>query len=118
MLLADPHAGFRQVLRQFLAFETDMELVGEAADGEEGIDKVRALIPNVVLLDASLAGMNTLKVAQEMNELGLGVKIILAVAEEHDEYDAAVRERTVCAYILKQRVVEDLIPLIREAAKC
>ena len=61
LLLADDHAVFRSGLRLLLSEQPDMEVVGEAADGEEAIRKTKELNPDILLLDITMPGISGLE---------------------------------------------------------
>ena len=58
VLLADDHAILREGLRALLGYYADVEVVGEAQDGEQAVDRVAELHPDVVLMDIAMPGMN------------------------------------------------------------
>ena len=68
VLVVDDHAIVRQGLRLLLSGETDIEVVGEAADGQMAIQQIRALRPDVVLLDLLMPGMNGIDVLKQLKD--------------------------------------------------
>ena len=68
VLIVDDHAIVRQGLRLLLSGEPDIEVVGEAADGQMAIQQIRALRPDVVLLDLLMPGMNGIDVLKQLED--------------------------------------------------
>ena len=66
VLIVDDHPVFRQGLRDVLRSESDFDIVGEGADGNEALKLVASLNPDVVLMDINLPGMNGLQVTRQI----------------------------------------------------
>jgi DNA-binding NarL/FixJ family response regulator len=64
LLLADDHEAFRRELRAIIDCESDMEVVGEAANGKEAVDLARRLVPDVVIMDINMRFMNEYAVSR------------------------------------------------------
>jgi len=66
ILIVDDHAVWRQGLRDLLRNEPDLEVVGECADGNEAMQMITSLNPDVVLMDVNMPGMNGLQVTRQV----------------------------------------------------
>lgn len=117
ILLIDDHSLFRSGVRFLLQRQSDFEVVGEAADGLDGIKRAKALAPDVILLDLNmpgLSGLETLRLLlQDMPNCAV---VILTVSEEADELGQALREGA-RGYLLKNIDADSLTTAIRRAAQ-
>ena len=68
VLIADDHAFYREGVRAFLSNTTNIEVVGEAGDGDEAITKAMELAPNVILMDLKMPGMNGIEATRRIHE--------------------------------------------------
>lgn len=123
ILLVDDHAVLRSGLRMLLDAEGDMEVVGEASTGEEGVEKARELGPDIVVMDISMPGMGGLAAtraiakpdhADEPDTSPPAVLVLTMHAEE--EYLLPVLDAGGSGYVSKRRADEDLIEAIRKVA--
>ncbi|MCP9759057.1 DNA-binding response regulator [Aquitalea sp. S1-19] len=116
ILLIDDHTLFRSGIRLLLQRQNDFEVVGEAADGVEGIKRAKALHPDVILLDLNmpgLSGLDTLQLlVQDLPEVAI---LILTVSEEADELAQALRDGA-RGYLLKNIEADTLSAAIRDVA--
>lgn len=128
ILLVDDHAVLRSGLRMLLDAESDMEVVGEASTGEEGVEKASELAPDVVVMDISMPGIGGLAATRaiakpdrsgELDPPGdahpPAVLVLTMHAEE--EYLLPVLDAGGSGYVSKRRADEDLIRAIREVAE-
>jgi two-component system response regulator NreC len=86
ILLADDRAVLRADLRALLDAETDMTVVGEGGTGDEAIVQVRALSPDVVVMDLSMPGMGGLEATRRVTALGLGTRVLALTFDAGQEY--------------------------------
>jgi DNA-binding NarL/FixJ family response regulator len=77
VLLADDHLLVRAGIRALLGALPDVEVVGEAATGEEAVVLAQELKPDIALLDISMQGMNGLEAARRIGEFAVGVRVIM-----------------------------------------
>src|SRR4051812_33740898 len=77
VFLCDDALDLRELFRMILEEEADLEVVGEAGDGREGVEGVRETVPDVVLLDLAMPVMDGLEAIPEIHALGLGTRIIV-----------------------------------------
>jgi DNA-binding NarL/FixJ family response regulator len=116
-LIADDDARFRRRVRDLLASEPDLEIVGEAADGHDAIGKARELKPDLVLMDVRMPGMSGLDAARRLKLEMPGLKIIVLTLYELEEYKEAALACGVNHYIVKQSLLDELVPAIRSIAQ-
>jgi predicted CXXCH cytochrome family protein len=77
LVIADDHALFREGVRALLSRHNDLEVVGEAADGREAIERVLALHPHILLLDIAMPGLGGLETTLEIRKSAPEVKIVI-----------------------------------------
>ncbi len=116
ILLADDHAIFRAGLRALLEAQPDMQVVGEASDGAQALAKTRELLPDVVLLDLSMPGMDGMTTLRHMQAEGLSSRALVLTMHAENEYLFQVLESGGYGYVLKQAVDTDLFEAIRTVA--
>ncbi len=117
ILLVDDHAVLRAGLRALLGAEPGLTVVGEAATGEEAVEKARTLRPDVVVMDLSMPGMDGLEATRRIAALGLGAKILVLTVHAEQEYLLPVLEAGGSGYVTKTSADEDLIEAIRTVAR-
>jgi DNA-binding NarL/FixJ family response regulator len=116
LLVADDHPVFRFGVRALVQAEPELELVGEAATGQEAIALAEQLRPDVVLLDLNMPGLNGIEVARHLQVLGLPLGIlVLTMLEDDDSIFAAMRAGA-RGYVLKGAGREETVQAIRTVA--
>jgi DNA-binding NarL/FixJ family response regulator len=116
VLIVDDHALFRRGLQMVLEQEPDIEVVGEAADGQEAIDKAQELMPDVMLMDIRMPKRSGIEAAEEIKDLMPHIKILMLTIsdEEADLYDAIKAGAT--GYLLKEISTDEVATAIRAVA--
>lgn len=117
ILLADDHAVLRAGLRVLLNAEPDMEVVGEAADGEEALKKVKNLEPELVLLDLTMPKMNGMECLKEIISAYPDIKVLVLTMHDDEEYLKTVIRLGAKGYVLKKAADVELISAIRTVVK-
>ncbi len=116
ILLIDDHTLFRSGVSALLQRQPDLEVVGEASDGVEGVKRAKQHLPDVVLLDLNMPGLSGLETLQLLVEdLPDTAVVMLTVSEEADELTAAMREGA-RGFLLKSIDADALVAAIRKAA--
>jgi DNA-binding NarL/FixJ family response regulator len=116
VVLVDDQSMIRTGLRMVLAAEPDIEVVGEAADGAEGVAVVTRLQPDVVLLDVRMPGMDGLEAARRIVAGQLPTRVVVLTTFDEDEYVAAALRAGVSGFLLKVAPPEDLVAAVRTVA--
>lgn len=117
VLLVDDHTVLRAGLRALLETYPDVEVVGEAGDGEEAIRQVRKLRPDVVLMDLAMPGMNGLVATRYILEENPGIKVLILTQYGNKEYVLPLLEAGVAGYVLKYAADTELIKAIRVVSR-
>ena len=113
VLIADDHAVVREGLRAFLALQDDVEVVGEAADGEEAVQAVVRLQPDVALVDLVMPRVDGLEAIKRIRALDAATRVIVLTSfADEDKMLPAVRAGAV-GYLLKDVAPQDLVAAIR-----
>ncbi|MDO8614416.1 MAG: response regulator transcription factor [Dehalococcoidia bacterium] len=117
VLVADDHAIVRDGVRMILEAQPDLEVVGEAADGQEALEKARQLAPGLVLMDIAMPGMNGLEataiIKREMPEM----QVLALTMHEDYQYFFEVLHAGASGYVLKGASSSDLLAAIRAVAR-
>jgi len=114
VLIADDHSLVRQGLSQILSLEHDIEVVGEARDGEECVKRVQEVKPDVVLLDINMPNVNGIKALRKIKDLDQSIKVIILTFHEEIEYLFETFNLGANGYIVKDAESRILIDGIRE----
>lgn len=117
ILLVDDHAMFRAGIRALLDSEERLTVIGEAATGDEAVDEVRALKPDVVVMDLSMPGSNGLEATRRITALGLNTRILVLTVHAEEEYLVPVVEAGASGYLTKTSADRDLIEAIQVVAR-
>lgn len=117
ILLADDHAMFRAGLKALLEPEPRLEVVGEASSGEEAVERVRELKPDVVVMDLSMPEMNGLEATRAIAALGMDTKVLVLTVHAEEEYLVPVVEAGGSGYLTKTSADTDLIEAIKVVAR-
>ncbi|HEV8564891.1 MAG TPA: response regulator transcription factor [Actinomycetota bacterium] len=113
VMVVDDHALFRRGLEMVLQQEPDIDLVGEASDGAEAVERVPELMPDVVLMDVRMPRRSGIEAAGQIKDLLPHVKILMLTIsdEEADLYDAI--KAGASGYLLKEIPIEEVADAIR-----
>ena len=116
VLLVDDHSLFRSGIRSLLQRHAEFQVVGEAADGVEGVKQARQLKPDVVLLDLNMPGISGVETLQLMQQDSADMAIVmLTVSEESSDLGLAMRAGA-RGYLIKNIETDYLLRAIRRAA--
>jgi len=113
VLIVDDNLAVRSMVRQVFAAEPDFEVLGEAENGLEAIQKAEALKPDLVILDLSMPIMTGLDAAPQLLERLPAVCIILFTVEESKELTRLAQAQGIHAVVSKQQAVSELVSQAR-----
>lgn len=117
VLLVDDQNLIRSGLKVVLQTEPDIEIVGEASDGQSAIEKVEILMPDVVLMDIYMPVMDGVTATKIISERFSGVKVLVLTTFDEDEYVADALRCGAMGYLLKDMPTEELAGAIRTVSK-
>ena len=116
VLIVDDHQGFRDGLKLVINHQTDMEVVGEAENGEKAIALTRELLPDVILMDVKMPGMDGAEATGRILAEMPGMKILGISIYDDDSFMANMLRAGALGYILKGCDSEELSGAIRRVA--
>ena len=113
VLIVDDHALFRRGLQMVLAQEPDIEVVGEASDGSEAVEKAKTLKPDIVLMDVRMPRRSGIEATGDIRDMLPGAKILMLTIsdEEADLYESI--KAGASGYLLKEISIEEVADAIR-----
>ncbi|MNK74492.1 Oxygen regulatory protein NreC [compost metagenome] len=114
ILLSDDHAILRSGLKMLLSAEPDMEVVGEATDGEEAIALAEQLHPDLVLMDVSMPRVNGIEATAEIKRRMPQVKVLVLTMHENEEYLFRTLKAGGSGYVLKKAADTELLDAIHQ----
>ncbi len=117
VVIAEDQRMLRGALGTLLELEEDIEVVGQAEDGDEAMAMIERLDPDVCLLDIEMPGMTGLDVARKLKEGTSRCKVIILTTFARPGYFERALEADVAGYLLKDRSVEELAQSIRKIVK-
>ena len=113
VLIVDDHALFRRGLEMVLTEEPDIELVGEASDGAEAVEKAGEALPDVVLMDIRMPKSSGIEACRAMKEVSPSAKIVmLTISDEEEDLFEAIRAGA-SGYLLKDIPYDEVADVVR-----
>jgi DNA-binding NarL/FixJ family response regulator len=116
ILLADDHAHFRAGIRALLLTEADVEVVGEAATGEEAVERAAALQPDVILMDVNMPGLNGIEATRRIVFGSPHIAVLVLSMFEDDDSVFAALQAGARGYLLKGAPKAEVLRAIRAVA--
>jgi DNA-binding NarL/FixJ family response regulator len=113
VIIADDHSLFREGTRSLIEQEPDMEVVGEAGDGEEAIKLVTELSPHVALIDIAMPKVNGIEATKQIKNNCPATAILILTAYDDDQYIFTLLEAGAAGYLLKNVSGKELANAIR-----
>jgi len=117
ILIADDHPVVREGLIAMLGREVDFNVVGEAKDGVEAVNKAKELRPDVVLMDLRMPEMDGVEAIRQIRSVMPDIKFIILTTYSDDDYIFSGIEAGARAYLLKDAPREDLFKAIRSVSR-
>jgi len=115
ILIVDNKASIRRRVRELLISEPGIDVVGEAADGQEAMRKARELKPDVVIMDVGMPVMNGLIATYHIKEEMPDLKVVMLTVYDLPEYAEAAMACGASGYVIKTALLDELVPAIARA---
>jgi two-component system response regulator DegU len=115
VVVADDHPLLRDSIVHLLEKESDFEVVGQAADGEEAVKLVSERSPNVIVMDIEMPKMDGLDATRQIKSLYPDTSVLILTVHDDEEYVAAVLDAGATGYLLKTTYGKELVQAIRAA---
>jgi DNA-binding NarL/FixJ family response regulator len=116
VIVADDHPFIRVGLRKILSKTQDIVVVGEAGNGEEALELVEQLSPDVLVLDVEMPRMNGIQVSSRLREKASGVRILVLSAYDDQQHILGMLEGGVAGYLTKEEAPDVLVNAVRSIA--
>ncbi len=116
VLLVDDHTILRVGLRAFLRYHDDIQVIGEAQDGNEALARVDELHPDVVLMDIAMPGMNGIEATRQIRERYSDTRVLILSQYNDPQYILPLLRAGASGYILKDALGTDLVTAVRTVA--
>ncbi|KPL16976.1 MAG: LuxR family transcriptional regulator [Anaerolineae bacterium SM23_84] len=113
VLLADDHAVLRDGLRVMLEAETDIEVIGDAADGREAVQRAAQLCPDVVVMDIAMPELNGIEAAREIGSLCPSSEIVILSMHSTSEHIFRALQAGARGYLLKESAGAEVVRAVR-----
>jgi two-component system NarL family response regulator len=108
VLLVDDHELMREGLRAILEKEPHLEVIGEAQSGREAVEQVRALAPDLVIMDVAMKDLNGIEATRQIRAASDGVKVVALSSYSDRRYVTAILAAGASAYVLKANAYDNL----------
>lgn len=116
VVIAEDHALVREGTREILAHEPDIQVVGEAARGDDAVKVTRELRPKVLLMDMRMPGLTGIEATRQLMPELPELKILILSAHEDEDYVREALAAGVCGYLLKTSPGKELVEGVRAVA--
>lgn len=117
LLIVDDHRIFRQGLRSLFQSEEQIEVVGEAANGAEAVEKASVLNPDVVLLDIMMPVMDGISAARRIRSLNLNIESVMLTMYRSETYQREAFAAGARGYLLKDCDFEEVVQAVKHASR-
>jgi two-component system response regulator NreC len=113
VMICDDHTILREGIRLLLNSQPDIEVVAEAVDGREAVDKARSVKPDVILMDIAMPFLNGLEATRQIRRDNPNARVLVLTMYESDEYVAQMLEAGAAGYVLKKVAGSELVYALR-----
>jgi DNA-binding NarL/FixJ family response regulator len=113
ILIVDDHTVMRDGIRALLGLHDDFEIVGEASEGREAIEKARELAPDVIVMDIAMPGMDGLEATRRLTKKNPKLKVLVLTQHDNREYILSAIKAGVVGYVPKRALGSELVSAIR-----
>ncbi|WP_102944288.1 response regulator transcription factor [Stenotrophomonas sp. VV52] len=117
ILTVDDHPLIRQGIASMLEVETDMAVVGEASDANEGLEQFRRLLPDVALVDLQMPGVGGIEMTRRLRAEFPGARVVILTTYRGDANAREALAAGACGYLLKSSLRGELIDAVRRVAQ-
>jgi DNA-binding NarL/FixJ family response regulator len=117
IFLADDHAVIREGLKLLVNAQPDMEVIGEAGNGKDAVQKARELKPDVVVMDVSMPELNGVQATERLKQARPDVKVVALTVHEDENYLRQLLKAGASGYVLKRAAADELTRAIRTVAE-
>ena len=117
IMLADDHTLFRQGIRTLISAEPDMEVVGEAANGGDAVDKANEARPDVVLMDIGMPGLSSFEATRQIKKNRPETKVLFLTMYDDEDYLVEGMEVGASGYVLKDSPSQQLVAAVRDICR-
>lgn len=117
VLLADDHTIVRQGLKLILGAHADLEVIGEAANGNEAVELARELRPDIVLMDVAMPDVNGIEATKRMVQADPRLKVLVLSMHKEGVYVREILRAGARGYILKDAIDTELLNAVRSVAR-
>jgi NarL family two-component system response regulator LiaR len=114
VLIADDHAVVREGTRQILEQEPDIDVIAEAADGEEAVRLAGSSRPNVAIIDIAMPGIDGIEATRQIKSLYPAIAVLILSAYDDDQFVFSLLEAGAAGYLLKSIRGRELIDAVRQ----
>jgi len=114
VLVVDDHAILRDGIRSILESQEDIQVVGEAENGQEALEFVRTAAPDIVLMDISMPTMNGLEATRHIRENFPAVKVLILTQHDNPEYITPALQAGAAGYVLKRSGRREMVNALRQ----
>ncbi len=116
VLLVDDHKMFRQGIKTVLTSLADIKVIGEADTGEEALEKIKKIKPDIVVMDINMSGINGIEASKKVKEFDKNIKILLLTMLENEKFIMDALSSGVEGYLFKEADASELIKAIKTIA--
>jgi len=113
ILIADDHPLLREALCQVFSNQKDMEIVGQAGNGEEAIDLASQLKPDILVMDIMMPKFDGLEASRQIKKITPNTAILILTAYDDDNYVLGLLEAGATGYLMKSAKGQDLVEAVR-----
>ncbi|SRR6266576_317324 len=117
ILLVDDHGSFRSYVSAMLGEQANMQVIGEAEDGLQAVQRAEALQPDVIVLDIGLPGINGIEAARQIGKVARGARIIFLTQESSPEVVQEAFDLGAWGYIIKGQAGAELLPAVETVSR-
>lgn len=117
LIVIDDHPLFRKGVADLISMDPGLELVGEAASGEEGVTLATQIDPDIILLDMNMKGMDGIETLKAIKAAELDARVIMLTVSDSEEHVIAALRAGADGYLLKDMEPEDILERLAGAAR-